>query len=235
MRFGNAERGESGDDMHHDPARILLVEDHHLIAQGLQLALKAHGYVVDVVVADNGKQALAAAEDVRPDLVVLDLQLGETTDGTDLIQPLRDLGAVVLMLTGVIEQPRLGACLEAGAIGVASKAESFEEVLAKVRRALEGDPVNSVAERQELLTALREHRRDDKARLAVFRTLSQRERAVLGFILDGKSAETIAEESFVSLTTVRSQIRAILQKLGVNSQLAAVALARSSGWSPHTE
>src|SRR5581483_11733725 len=105
-----------------------------------------------------------------------------------------------------------------------SKTESFDAVLDKVQRALNGSPVNPVADREELLGELRRHREADRERLAPFASLSPREREVMGMILDGKSAETIAEESFVSVTTVRSQIRAILQKLGVNSQLAAVAL-----------
>ncbi len=77
-----------------------------------------------------------------------------------------------------------------------------------------------------------ERRRADDERLAPFRALSPREQAVLAGLLAGDSAETIAHRSYVSLATVRSQIRAVLLKLGVNSQLAAVALAREAGWEP---
>jgi DNA-binding NarL/FixJ family response regulator len=62
--------------------------------------------------------------------------------------------------------------------------------------------------------------------------LTSREQRVLAGLVDGLSAEQIAEEHFVALTTVRSQIRSILQKLGVRSQLAAVAMANRSGWTP---
>ena len=67
--------------------------------------------------------------------------------------------------------------------------------------------------------------------MAPFQQLSQRERDVLDALVDGRSANTIAAMSFVSITTVRSQIRSVLQKLDVNSQLEAVAAATRCGWS----
>ncbi len=70
---------------------------------------------------------------------------------------------------------------------------------------------------------------DDRQRLV---GLTPREQEVLRDLMDGRSAEAIARASYVSLATVRSQIRAVLQKLAVNSQLAAVAKARQAGWRP---
>ena len=100
-----------------------------------------------------------------------------------------------------------------------------------VRGAAEGRPILRDDERHALLAEARSRRRVDEERLGPFRSLSAREQAVLARLLAGDSAETIAHRSYVSLATVRSQIRAILLKLGVNSQLAAVALAREAGWS----
>ena len=68
-------------------------------------------------------------------------------------------------------------------------------------------------------------------RLRLFATLTEREEVVLAELLEGHCAEEIAKAAFVSISTIRSQIKSILQKLGVNSQLAAVALARRAGWS----
>jgi DNA-binding NarL/FixJ family response regulator len=68
-------------------------------------------------------------------------------------------------------------------------------------------------------------------RLQLFATLTDREEVVLAELLEGHCAEEIAKTAFVSISTIRSQIKSILQKLGVNSQLAAVALARRAGWS----
>jgi two-component system nitrate/nitrite response regulator NarL len=139
------------------------------------------------------------------------------------------------MVTGVADRARLGACLEAGAAGVVSKAAEFSVLIDTVRRAVEGLPLLREEERQSLLEEARHRRRADHDRLAPFETLSPREQAVLVRLLAGESAETIAERSFVSLATVRSHIRAILLKLGVKSQLAAVAMARNAGWPPPEE
>jgi DNA-binding NarL/FixJ family response regulator len=85
-------------------------------------------------------------------------------------------------------------------------------------------------QRQELLAALRQQRAADRERLEVFERLTPREAKVLAALMDGKSAEQIATETYVSITTVRTHIRSTLSKLAVNSQLAAVALARRAGW-----
>jgi len=80
---------------------------------------------------------------------------------------------------------------------------------------------------------MREHREQERERLAPFTRLTSREADVLHDLMQGLSADDIAATRYVSIATVRSHIRAILQKLHVNSQLAAVALAVQSGWS-HT-
>jgi DNA-binding NarL/FixJ family response regulator len=87
-------------------------------------------------------------------------------------------------------------------------------------------------DRHALLGELRARRAEEQRRLAPFRCLTPREQAVLAALMEGKHAKQIAAESFVSLGTVRAQIKSILLKLGVSSQLSAVALARQAGWSP---
>ena len=87
------------------------------------------------------------------------------------------------------------------------------------------------AAERDLLCELHSHRRDRAAQLSRFHQLSVRESEVLEELMAGKAAADIATESYVSIATIRSQIKAILRKLEVNSQLAAVALAYRSGWS----
>jgi DNA-binding NarL/FixJ family response regulator len=79
---------------------------------------------------------------------------------------------------------------------------------------------------------LRLHRAERDHELRAFRELTAREGEVLGELMRGKSADTIAEESVVSVATIRTQIRSILSKLSVNSQLAAVARAQQARWDP---
>ena len=166
-------------------------------------------------------------------LVLLDLELGPPLgSGLDLIGPLVDAGAGVVMVTGITDRVRLGACVEAGATGVVSKATGFATLVETVRRVAGGSPLLSDDERRSLLDELHAAPAGRRERLAPFRTLSPREQEVLGHLVAGESAETIADRTYVSLATVRSHIRSILLKLGVNSQLAAVALVRDTGWSP---
>lgn len=211
--------------------RVLIVEDHELLAGTMSMALRQQGLEVHAAAGPSATAVVDLARELAPVLVLLDLDLGSTMgSGLDLIRPLVQTGARVVMVTGVADRARLGACLEAGAVGVVSKAAEFSVLIDAVHRAVEGAPLMREEERQALLHAARDQRRADHDRLAPFDALSPKEQAVLVHLLAGESAETIAEKSYVSLATVRSHIRAILLKLGVNSQLAAVALARNAGW-----
>lgn len=212
---------------------VLLVEDHDLIAQGVAIALRAEGIEAAVAADLEPGAVLRRVQEDRPDVVLLDLHIDDT-GGTSLplISPLAATGARVVMLTGVTDRIELAACVEAGAWGIGHKSESFDSVLGKVVQAAAGDPLLSLRERTELLDDLAAHRRVEREQLAPFEKLSTKEQETLALLMEGKQAEAIAECSYVSLATVRSHIRSILSKLGVSSQLAAVAAARRAGWSP---
>ncbi|MPZ72838.1 MAG: response regulator [Nitriliruptorales bacterium] len=212
---------------------VLIVEDHELLAQSLVFALRAEGIRAEMLTPDSAEQIVKTAEELRPTVVLLDLDLGgEIGDSVPLIAPLEDIGAQVMMVTGVTDRVRLAKCLEAGATGLIDKSTPFASLVQAVQEVVELGTLVPPAQRHELLGELRRQRAADRERLAPFERLTHREQQVLGGLMDGKSAERIAEEFFVSLATVRSQIRAILLKLDVNSQLAAVALARQSQWEP---
>jgi DNA-binding NarL/FixJ family response regulator len=213
-----------------DRPRLLLVDDHQLLVETLQMSLRQAGFDVSVPPGASFDQVLATAAEVRPTLVVLDLDLQGSGYGYDLIGPLRDLGAEVLVLTGSTDRIELARCLESGALGIASKTNGFGNVLDQIRRAAAGQTVTAVTERAQLLADLSAHRRATEKRSAPFEALSARERDVLRLIVDGLQAAAIAQASYVSLATVRTQIRSILMKLDVTSQVAAVALARQGGW-----
>lgn len=211
---------------------VLVVDDHDLITHALTHALHSEGIEVVVCAAPDAEEVLALARRHRPLLALVDLQFGgNAMEGLTLIQPLSDIGTPALVLTGVTDPAVLGSCLESGAVGVASKAESFDHLLGSIDAALNEEPVNSVAHREDLLRAARERREEDEERCAPFRTLSRRECEVLDHLVSGLTADAIAARMYVSLPTVRTQIQSILRKLHVNSQLAAVAIARECGWS----
>ena len=213
-----------------DGPRLLLVDDHRLLVETLQASITQAGLAVSVAPCGSFDEVLAEAAAVRPTLVVLDLDLQGAGYGYDLIGPLRELGAQVLVLTGTVDRIELARCLEAGALGVASKAQGFSNVLEQIRRAADGEMVTPITERTQLLADLTAHRRAEDKRKAPFEGLSAREREVLRLIVEGKQAAAIAQDCYVSVATVRTQIRSILMKLDVTSQVAAVALARQGGW-----
>ena len=213
--------------------RVIMIEDHELLAQSLQVALKAEDVEVVRVWSDDRDDLLTQSGRQAPGLLLLDFDLGESM-GTafGLIRPLTEAGLDVVMLTGETNPLVLAQCLEEGAVGVINKSVSFDELLAQIHTALQGESLMTRHEREELLSRLRLQRSEREHELRAFQELTAREGEVLGELMQGKSADTIAEESVVSVATIRTQIRSILSKLSVNSQLAAVARAQQARWSP---
>jgi DNA-binding NarL/FixJ family response regulator len=212
--------------------RVLVVDDHPLVATGLQIALRARGWTVEITAGPTPEAVLELARDFSPDCVLLDLHLGELGSGVALIGPLREQGASVVMLTAETSRFALAACIEAGAEGWIGKNAFLDTVVDAVQDVLDGRPLLGKTAREELLDELRSRRASLQDAHSPFERLSPREQCVLGALVEGMSAEEIAEAHYVSLATVRSQIRAILQKLGVRSQLAAVVHANRVGWKP---
>jgi DNA-binding NarL/FixJ family response regulator len=207
---------------------VLIVDDHQFVGEGLEAVLRAHGFDAHRSACRSCAEIMdeAAAHEV----IVLDLDLGPVGDGRDLVAPLTELGCAVVVLTGQQDPLRLATCVEQGASAITSKAAGFGEIVDVVTRAAAGEPVMSDAARTRYLAELADHRRQLQQNQAPFQRLSHQEARVLTRIMDGKSAEEIAEDLYVSLNTVRTQIRGILRKLDVGSQLAAAAMARHHGW-----
>jgi DNA-binding NarL/FixJ family response regulator len=214
-------------------SRVLIVEDHVLLAESLALALRLRGFA-DVDITDASELDLEAILGLvvggSHDIVLLDLFLGPAGASIPLIPPLVERGMVVLVLTASHDRVLLARCLEAGAHGVFDKAQPFDDLVTWLSDAMLGRVTMRPAARDALLAELDEHRRQSDEVGSLFDRLTERERAVLVAIVDGATADEIATREFIAVSTVRSHIRSILDKLGVNSQLAAVALARRSGW-----
>ena len=215
-------------------ARVLIVDDHRLVASGLQLALQARSWNAEVTSGPSLAAILDHAKAFAPECVLLDLHLGDVGSGLDIVLPLRDMGAAVVLLTAEVDRNVLASALEAGVEGWISKSAYVDEVVAAVEDVLAGRPIIGRAIKEQLIEELRLWRAALNHAMSPFERLTLREREVLAAMIDGLSAEDIAAMQTVSLTTVRSQIRAVLQKLGVHSQLAAVATATRAGWPPRT-
>ena len=209
------------------PILVLVVDDHTLLVDALRLCLEAEGYEVAPAPLESREAVLEAAARLVPDVVLLDVDLGEVVgDGAGLVEPLVRLGATVIVVSGVTDAARIGALVEKGAAGFVPKARSFNAVAAAVAAAADHRPLMSEAERQHLRAEVL----SDRRRRGALDRLSPREAEVLSHLVEGKAATEVAGDAHVSEYTVRAQIRSILTKLDVNSQLAAVALARKAGW-----
>ncbi|MEO6088362.1 MAG: response regulator transcription factor [Umezawaea sp.] len=207
---------------------VLVVDDHVLVRSTLVMALESEGHDAYGVPTASASVILAEASRHRSGLVLLDLDLAEGPNGADLVVPLRSLGWSVLVVTGSRDRKALAAAIYRGAVGWVSKTSSFEELLLVVLSAAAGEEVLAPAMREELVRLhqrLHGHRCEVTERLS---RLSTREREVLDQLVAGRGASAIAVGAMVSMSTVRAQIRAILAKLEVRTQLAAVAMVNEA-------
>ncbi|WP_141796704.1 response regulator transcription factor [Nocardioides sp. SLBN-35] len=215
--------------------RVVIVEDHALFAQSLDFALTREDHDVRVLTPDDFASPaalLARVRELRPRIVLLDLDLGPLGDGRLLIAPLARAGVPVLVLTATTDRVRWGECLAAGARRVLSKAGSLDAVLAVITSLARGGPVMDETERAELIALARENGKEHREIRVRFERLTPREAVVLGHLMRGETVHDIAAAFVVSESTVRTQVKRILAKLEVSSQLAAVGLANRVGWRP---
>ena len=213
---------------------MLIIDDHVLFAESLELALSVEGYDVRrlELPEEGGSMATLRSLALRasPRTVLLDLDLGRFGDGVNLVAPLAKAGINVVVLTASEELGRWGGCMRLGARRVLPKSGALQQALSTVRRLNQGLPVMNREELELLLDAWSRERRahdDLRRRLDL---LTPRERQVLAALIEGRTVRAIAQDSVVSEATVRTQVKSILNKLEVSSQLAAVGMANQVGW-----
>ena len=208
-----------------------------LFAESLELALTLEGYDarrVPVPTSERGAGALVAAMvRLRPRVVLLDLDLGGFGDGVRLIPMLAKSGANVVVVTASNDRGRWGEAIWLGARQVLPKSRPLNEILAVVRKINNNLPVMSYEEREALLAHWHLKRAERAGRQECFDKLTVRESEVLAQLMRGTTVRDIARDSVVSEATVRTQVKSILAKLNVTSQLAAVGLAHDIGWRHH--
>ncbi|HEX2905145.1 MAG TPA: response regulator transcription factor [Jatrophihabitans sp.] len=214
---------------------VAIVDDHLLLAEALAANLAVLGVSASALPPEQATAAAVGA--LTPRLVLLDLDLGADADSISLIEALSSAAIPVLLMTGVTDRLRIAAAFRAGVIGYLAKTVDVAGVLAAVRRALAA--VGSAAgrpapldpdTRASLLAELAAAEADRSRRHRPFDSLTEREAATLRQLCLGRSVHDIARAWFVSEATVRTHVRGVLAKLEVASQLAAVALAATSGW-----
>ena len=209
------------------PVRVLIVDDHDVLASSLAMVLDAEPDLMSVGVAGTLEKARGMVVSTTPDVILLDHRLPDG-DGVAAIGELRRLrpSAQVVVLTASAADHVLVAAIEAGASGFVSKSRSLDELTSAVRAAATGEAVISPEMLARLLPRLQ---RSGRAR---HNDLTEREREVLGLLADGLSNAVIAEQLFVSVHTVRNHIANLSAKLGAHSKLEALSIAVRDGLLP---
>jgi DNA-binding NarL/FixJ family response regulator len=211
---------------------IVLVDDHPLLALGLREQLERTGAAVEILDPVVGPEALiSAVADRAPACAVVDLGLPFPGGGAALIGPLARRSVRTVVLTGETERGRWIEASQAGAEVIVSKAEALDEIVDVIVRVAAAEPVRP-HQRAELAAEHRVTERDRRRSREPFVDLSPREQEVLAGLMGGYGPSDLAARDFVSVETVRTQVKSVLRKLRVGSQLEAVALAHRSGWGP---
>lgn len=213
----------------HSRNRVLLVEDYVLLADVLAATLRDAGYEVQALVRVADDSVEDTIRDWKPDVVLIDHSSAGKRPAARLIAAATRMGANAAVLTDDVDLPEHADHLDAGAAGFLSVNAPVAEMLTSLASLAKGEKIVTLAHRYRLEDARRE-RTVREAALKPFEALTKREKQVLVALAEGLSAAEIADVNCVALSTVRTQIRAVLTKLNVRSQLAAVSAAQRSGW-----
>jgi DNA-binding NarL/FixJ family response regulator len=205
--------------------RVILVDDHTLIREGLRALLRSAPDIVVIGEAENGAVALALARRVVPDVVVLDLDMPGGDGASALVELQKELPNVrALILTMHAEHARLVPLLEAGARGYLTKEAASRELVDAIRVVAGGEIYVRPAVARLLAAAVVPKHATDSAR-SRFQTLSDREQTVLRQVAEGFSGAEIARQLGVSTKTVDAYKHRIHDKLGLQHRTDYVRFA----------
>jgi DNA-binding NarL/FixJ family response regulator len=203
--------------------RILVADDHPMLREGLVAVLATQPDFEVVGEAADGSETVRLAETLRPDVILLDLEM-PGTDGVAALEGLREAGseARAVVFTAYDTDERILGALRAGARGYLLKGASRAEIFGAVRTVHAGGSLLGPAVTTRLLDHVREGREQTEP-------LTPRELEVLGLISEGLQNSEIAGRLFVTERTVKFHVSSILAKLGADNRTEAVALAARRG------
>jgi DNA-binding NarL/FixJ family response regulator len=210
--------------------RVLLADDQSLVRAGFRMILESAGDIDVVSEAANGEQAVAAVRRLRPDVVLMDVQM-PVEDGlqaTRRITSSPELPSRVVILTTFERDDYVFEALRSGASGFLLKNAPPEELVHAVRVVAAGDALLAPSVTRRIITQFVQ-RQPSPAPLAQVETLTAREREVLVLLARGLSNAEVAGELVVSEGTVKTHVSSVLAKLGLRDRVQAVVRAYESG------
>ncbi len=204
-----------------DETRVMIVDDHEVVREGLRSLLRRRPELAVVGEADSVASAIEEARRTEPDVVIMDVRL---PDGSG-VEACREIRAErpdtkVLMLTSYADEEAVFASIMAGAIGYLLKQTSTKTLIEAIERAMRGESLLDPAVTQRVLERVRSGKPDEDEDLAL---LSEQERKILDLIAEGKTNKEIAKEIFLSDKTVKNYVSSILSKLNLRRRSEAAA------------
>jgi two-component system nitrate/nitrite response regulator NarL len=205
--------------------RVLIVDDHQLVRTGLRMLIESQPEMKVVGKAGNSAEALALAASQKPNLILLDIDLG-TENGLDFLPELRKTapGARVLILTGVTDLEIHRRAARLGASGLVLKEHAAEVLLKAIRKVSQGEVWLDRAMMSNLLNEMTQTKKKDPDQEKIS-GLTPRELEVITLIAEGLRNKQIAERLFISETTVTHHLSSTFSKLGVSDRLELVIYA----------
>lgn len=207
--------------------RLLLVDDHRMLRDGLRRSLEEHGFEV-VGEADDGQEGVRMAVALKPDVVLMDVSM-PVLDGVEATRQLRLLAPAsqVVMLTMHADGDVMARAIQAGAIGYLVKDCSTEDVVAAVRLAASGESILSPGLATSMLSEVKKELR--RGPPGESPAISAREEEVLQLIADGLSLPEVAAQLYISVKTVKNHLASIYAKLDARDRTQAVLRAVRMG------
>jgi NarL family two-component system response regulator YdfI len=210
-----------------DPIRILIVDDHAIVREGLRLILETVQDFVVIGEAADGSEAIRMVAELSPEVILMDLRMPKM-DGITAIQQLgKDQPEIaVIILTTYNEDELIYKGLQAGARGYLLKDTGKEPLFNTIRAAARGETLLS-SEIMERLLFQKEMKADKRVGEM---ELTEREEEVLTAVAEGQTSKEIAYRLDITERTVKAHLTSIYNKLGVDSRAAAIAEAAKRGW-----